>query len=231
MKLRACVFVVLVALVMTVAPGVAVADTAQYSGRVASAYAPVWGADPESPEMYVGVSAGEQSYKFHVPGTRPDKNVMSSADVWVDWPLEPANGAHVRFAMLSATPYDAGIDRLLSTAAVHTDVEGVLVEGTLAAIDGDPGAFELVDAIETPVTGRVDLDWVGSGDLVPYKFRIQDWGFGYRIFDRTSGKSRFATVTGTIRIDGLDIPQDLAFSGDISESRGMSIIHGEYAFE
>lgn len=221
----------LIALIMAVVPSVAVADTAQYSGRVASAYAPVWGTDAESPEMYVGVTAGTQQSKYHVPGIKADKYVMSSADVWVDWPVEFTDGAYVRFAMLSASPCDAGIDRLLTAAAVHTDVEGVLVAGTLAAIDGEPDSFELVDVTETPVTGRVDLDWVGAGDLVPYKYRTQDWGAGYRMFDRTAGKSRSAAITGTIQVEGLDIPQDLAFSGEISESRGLSVTHGQFPLE
>lgn len=231
MKLRFGVLIVLIALAIAAVPGVAVAEVHQYSGRVASAFAPVFGADAATPELVVSVSAGDSAFKSHIPGSRVEKDAMSGADVFVDWPVEFVDGAYVRFAWLSVAPYDAGIDRKLTTAAVHTDLEGVLVEGTLTAIEGEPGAFELTDAVETPITGRADLDWTGDGALVPYRFRMQDQGFGYRIIDRFAGKYRPALVTGSLTIDGIELPATLDFTGEIAESKGMTILHGMYPME
>lgn len=231
MKLRFGVLIVLVALAITAVPAVAVADVYHYSGRVASAYAPVFGADAVNPELFVSVNAGDSVFKAHVPGAKVEKDAMSSADVFVDWPMEPVDGAYVRFAWLSLAPYNAGIDRKLTTAGMHADLKGVLVEGTLTAIVGEPGAFELTDAVETPITGRADLNWVGDGSLVFYRFRMQDRGFGYRIFDRAAGKYRPALVTGSLTIDGIELPADLDFTGEIAESKGMTIVHGMYPMQ
>lgn len=76
----------LVALPITAAPGVAVADVYQYSGRIASATGPA--VDGETLPWFAAVSAGDQAYKARTPGVRAQNEGMSSADVFVEWPYE-----------------------------------------------------------------------------------------------------------------------------------------------
>jgi hypothetical protein len=223
---RAVAILAIVALAVLAFPSAALAATFQSSGRVAYAFADVLAEGAETPEVSVGVFVGDQISKSHLPGTKADRFVGTSADVLIDW-WEPSAEGIYRAAYLSVSPYDAGIDRFLTTAALHADLEGFLVEYTLEPCPDEPDCYEGVIVSETPITGRADFDWAATGDLQKYRFRMQEWGMGHRWFDRSAGSYRTAAVSGTLTVDGVDLPEGLEYYGEISSGRSMSIVHGD----
>lgn len=209
-------------------PASAGASSYRFSGRNASAYGD-WQLG-EGSWRWAGVFTGTGSSTVHEGRMKPVRETGSSVFVWIDEYHEgdsstSADDRH-RLVFLEVSPYDASIDRDLTTARISGTWDAQVTEYEGPFPDDPEVPWEPAREYTTPMT--VDLTWVGTSGLFRQMFSWKTFGDGIRWIEHSRRMFRTASLRGSIStLEGALVIDGSELQGELSNDAGGTVHFGE----
>lgn len=211
------------------APGAALGSSYRFSGRNATGWS--WAELPGGGSRDVGVFVADSSDMWRVPGDKPGKYAGSGLTFYVGdfMPGDPdvASDNVFRMIELSISPFDAGINRDLTTARAAGSWEATVTEWV-----GEPPAepdavWEPTSISTTPVT--MDLTWEGMGPLIRDIWSSKSFSDDFMSVSHGRRTYRDATIGGSVGLPEMGLTFDGAsFDAELSNDAGGSVSRGEF---